>query len=85
MIELQFHMHVVSKSIQPFPETVYRIVMSKWVIDWYDIVFRSSQDLSDNKLQAVIRSIYSTTTISSVITHILYNYILYILGIVFFY
>jgi len=29
MIELQFHMHVVSKSIQPFPETVYRIVMSK--------------------------------------------------------
>ena len=33
MIELQFHMHVVSKSIQPFPETVYRIVMSKWVSD----------------------------------------------------
>jgi len=29
MIELQFHMHVVSKSIQPFPETVYGIVMSK--------------------------------------------------------
>jgi len=29
MIELQFHMHVVSKSIHPFPETVYRIVMSK--------------------------------------------------------
>jgi hypothetical protein len=29
IIELQFHMHVVSKSIQPFPETVYRIVMSK--------------------------------------------------------
>lgn len=29
MIELQFQMHVVSKSIQPFPETVYRIVMSK--------------------------------------------------------
>jgi hypothetical protein len=29
MIELQFHMHVVLKSIQPFPETVYRIVMSK--------------------------------------------------------
>jgi len=29
MIELQFHMQVVSKSIQPFPETVYRIVMSK--------------------------------------------------------
>jgi hypothetical protein len=29
MIELQFHMHVVSKSIQPFPETVYRIAMSK--------------------------------------------------------
>jgi hypothetical protein len=29
IIELQFHMHVVSKSIQPFPETVYSIVMSK--------------------------------------------------------
>ena len=29
MIELQFHMHVVSKSVQPFPETVYRIAMSK--------------------------------------------------------
>lgn len=29
MIELQFHMHVVSKSVQPFPETVYRIDMSK--------------------------------------------------------
>jgi hypothetical protein len=29
IIELQFHMRVVSKSIQPFPETVYRIVMSK--------------------------------------------------------
>jgi hypothetical protein len=29
MIELQFHMHVVSKSFQPFPETVYRIAMSK--------------------------------------------------------
>lgn len=29
MVELQFHMHVVSKSVQPFPETVYRVVMSK--------------------------------------------------------
>jgi hypothetical protein len=29
MIEQQFHMHVVSKSVQPFPETVYRITMSK--------------------------------------------------------
>ena len=29
MVELQFHMHVVSKSVQPFPETVYRIAMSK--------------------------------------------------------
>lgn len=29
IVELQFHMHVVSKSVQPFPETVYRVVMSK--------------------------------------------------------
>jgi hypothetical protein len=29
IIELKFHVHVVSKSIQPFPETEYRIVMSK--------------------------------------------------------
>ncbi|HZC21058.1 MAG TPA: hypothetical protein VE223_05395 [Nitrososphaeraceae archaeon] len=29
MIELQFHMHVVSKSILPFPEMEYRVVMSK--------------------------------------------------------
>jgi hypothetical protein len=29
MVELQFHMHVVSRSVQPFPETVYRIVISK--------------------------------------------------------
>ena len=29
MVELQFHMHVVSKSVQPFPETVYIVVMSK--------------------------------------------------------
>jgi hypothetical protein len=29
IIELKFHMHVVSKSIHPFPETEYRIVMSK--------------------------------------------------------
>ena len=29
MVELQFHMHVVSKSVQPFPEKVYRVVMSK--------------------------------------------------------
>jgi len=29
MVEVQFHMYVVSKSVQPFPETVYRIVMSK--------------------------------------------------------
>ncbi|HZA07619.1 MAG TPA: hypothetical protein VE619_07950 [Nitrososphaeraceae archaeon] len=29
MVELQFHMHVLSKSVRPFPETLYRIVMSK--------------------------------------------------------
>ncbi len=29
LIEQQFHMHVVSKSIQPFPEMEYRVVMSK--------------------------------------------------------
>lgn len=29
IVELQFHMHVVSKSVQPFPETLYRVVMSK--------------------------------------------------------
>jgi hypothetical protein len=29
LIEQQFHMHVVSKSILPFPEMQYRVVMSK--------------------------------------------------------
>jgi hypothetical protein len=29
IIEQQFHMHVVSKSILPFPEMQYRVVMSK--------------------------------------------------------
>jgi hypothetical protein len=29
IIEQQFHMHVVSKSIVPFPEMQYRVVMSK--------------------------------------------------------
>ena len=33
IIEQQFHMHVVSKSIVPFPEMQYRVVMSKWAIE----------------------------------------------------
>ena len=33
MIEQQFHMHVISKSILPFPEMQYRVVMSKWAIE----------------------------------------------------
>jgi hypothetical protein len=43
MVELQFHMHVVSRSVQPFPETVYRIVISKWEIDMISVKPRADR------------------------------------------
>ena len=41
LIEQQFHMHVVSKSILPFPEMQYRVVMSKWAIELDQFKYRN--------------------------------------------